>query len=282
MKKIIQIYFQFISILSPSWAARQAFSMFQIPMNKKIRQKELPFFETSHGFKVPWHLEKIQCYELGPKDGSLIFCVHGWESNAACFSAIAHRLADNGHRVILFNLPAHGFSKLKRANLKICAEAFLAVIAYMNPKEPFSVVAHSFGSAVSSYALSKTTYTVDHLIFLTTPDQIREVFQEFADFVRLSQAAFLKTLAIAEELLDESIDQVRVSTIGKKLNYQNLLIIHDTKDKVISIEKAQIVQQHWKKSRLIEIEGTGHYRMLWNPEVIQKVSEQIGILASSV
>ena len=41
-----------------------------------------------------------------------------------------------------------------------------------NPKTPFNVIAHSFGSAVTTYALAKQKYKLDKIIFLTSPNSI--------------------------------------------------------------------------------------------------------------
>ncbi|UXP32226.1 alpha/beta hydrolase [Reichenbachiella agarivorans] len=275
MKKLIKLYFQTLSFISPSLAAGQAFNLFQIPINKKIRTKEQAFFDSVDSFDINWEIENIQCYELGPKDGSLVIMVHGWESNAASMSGIAKELAVAGHRTVLFNLPAHGFSKLKRTNLKMCQEALLTVLQHLDPQMPFSVVSHSFGSAVTSYALAKSSYQVDHLVFLTTPNKIEDVFLEFANFIGLSTKAHHKTLHMAEAILQEPISNLTVAHLGQFINSKNLLIIHDKTDKVISQEKSIAVSQAWLDSKLDLIDKTGHYRMLWDKNVIQKVSNQL-------
>ncbi|MCV9387224.1 alpha/beta fold hydrolase [Reichenbachiella ulvae] len=275
MIRIIKIYFKTLSVLLPSLAGKQAFSLFQVPMNKKIRDKELPFFEKARAFTIPWQLEDIQAYSMGSEDGPLVFLVHGWESSAASLYAIADRLAAEGHRVIAFNLPAHGYSKLKRANLKICKEAFLQVIDFIKPVEPFSVVSHSFGSAVTTYALARSEWPVNQLVYLSTPDQLDDVFREFADFVGLNPPAFQKVLDIGSSLLGEPVDQVSVSKMGNQVDCRSLTIIHDEKDKIIDKRHAEKVASQWPNSVLTMIKGTGHYRMLWNEKVLDLVSQQL-------
>ncbi|MEO9803865.1 MAG: alpha/beta hydrolase [Reichenbachiella sp.] len=275
MKKIIQTYFRMTSAVAPRFAGNQAFELFQRPLNKKVRAKELSFYKVAKSFTIKHYLEDIQCYELGNADGPMVLMVHGWESNAASMSAIALRLAEKGHHVILFNLPAHGFSKLKKVNLKICKEVFLEVINHLNPKQPFSIVAHSFGSAVTAYALSKTTYQVNQLIFLTSPNQITQIFEDFSNFVGLNKKAHQQLCKRAENILREPLDDIRVDGLSDKLQYNSLLLIHDAHDRIIPKTNSIDIYNQWPKSELLLLEKTGHYKMLWDEKVINRVTSEL-------
>lgn len=275
MIKLIQSYFKIVSALMPIMAGNQAFELFQRPLNKKIRKKEMSFFKVAKMFKIKHYLEDIQCYELGNPSGKLVLLVHGWESNAASMSAIGLKLAEAGNHVILFNLPAHGFSKLKKANIKMCKEVLLEVINHINPQQPFSIVSHSFGSAVTAYALSKTTHQVDQLIFLTSPNKMVQIFEDYAKFIGLNQKAFKQLYQRAENILHEPLQGIRVDTLHEKIRYNNLLLIHDTEDKVIPKTNSIDIYNNWPNSKLHLLEKTGHYKMLWNKTVIEKVISQL-------
>ena len=93
-----------------------------------------------------------------PENNNLVFLLHGWESNPGSLSKIAYSLSENNYRVISFNLPGHRGYKSNYTNLFECKEAFKSVIKHINPKTPFNVVAHSFGSAVTTYTFSKEKY----------------------------------------------------------------------------------------------------------------------------
>lgn len=275
MLKFIQFYFKIASAISPKLAGNQAFELFQRPLNKKIRKKEMSFFKVAKSFKVKYYLEDIQCYELGNPSGRLVLLVHGWESNAASMSAIGLKLAEEGHHVILFNLPAHGFSKLKKANIKMCKEVFLEVVNHLNPKQAFSIVSHSFGSAVTSYALSKTTHQVDQLIFLTTPNSITKIFEDYSSFIGINQKAHEQLCRRAENILHEPLDDIRVDHLGKKIRYNHLLLLHGTDDKILPKTNSIEIYNQWSKSELQLLENTGHYKMLWDDKVINRVLAQL-------
>ncbi|SMD32634.1 Alpha/beta hydrolase family protein [Reichenbachiella faecimaris] len=275
MLKLIQFYFKIAAAIAPKMAGNQAFELFQRPLNKKIRQKEISFFKVAKSFKIKHYLEDIQCYELGNPSGQLVLLVHGWESNAASMSAIGLKLAEEGHHVILFNLPAHGFSKLRKANIKMCKEVFLEVINHLNPKQPFSVISHSFGSAVTSYALSKTTHQVDQLIFLTTPNSITKIFEDYSHFIGINQAAHEQLCIRAENILHEPLDGIRVDLLGEKIRYNHLLLIHDSEDKILPKSNSIDIYNQWPKSELKLLQRTGHYKMLWDQKVISLVLDQL-------
>lgn len=275
MIKLIQTYFRMASAIAPKMAGNQAFELFQKPLNKKVRKKELSFYSVAKSFKIKHYLEDIHCYELGNPAGPMVLMVHGWESNAASMSGLALKLAENGHHVILFNLPAHGYSTLKKANLKICKEVFLEVLNHLNPKQPFSVVSHSFGSAVTAYALSKTSYHVDQLIFLTSPNQITTIFEDFSNFIGLSSKAHKQLCQRAENILHEPLTKVRVDHLSEKISYDKLLLIHDTYDKIIPKSSAIDIYNEWPNSELQLLEKTGHYKMLWDDQVIEMVAKAL-------
>lgn len=277
MKNIIRTYFSTLSRIAPRLAGHQAFELFQRPLNKKLRPKEMSFFKAAKSFFVRHHLEDIQCYELGSNSGELVILVHGWESNAASMSAIGLELAEKGFHVILFNLPAHGFSKLKKTNLKLSKEALLAVIGHINPLEPFSIVAHSFGSAVTAYSLSKTSYHVNNLVFLTCPDKLSQIFDDFGKLIGLSPKAQKILENKASALLNEPLRDISTQSVGPKVNYRHLTIIHDEADKVIPKYDSINIYNHWDRSTIQMVQNKGHYRMLWDSEVIDLVHKALTV-----
>ncbi len=47
---------------------------------------------------------------LGPDDGAPVVLVHGWTNNRQIWMPVARRLADNGHRVVVYDQRGHGES----------------------------------------------------------------------------------------------------------------------------------------------------------------------------
>ena len=271
MIKLIRFYFKALSAIAPSTAGLQAFELIQKTRKRSIRKNENRFFNMSRHFKVAHHLEEIDCYEMGNPDNPMVLLVHGWDSNAGSMGGIAVELVEQDYFVVAFNLPAHGFSKLKKANIKICEEYFLAVVEKIHPNKPFSVIAHSFGSAVTTFALADSRFKVDKLVFLTNPNKFQAFFEEFRDFIRLGEKAFTVTVQQAEALIQKPLIEMNIEDVSKNIQYNRLLLIHDRVDKVLHYKNSVAVQDKWMNTELLTIEKIGHYRMLWNEHVIHSI-----------
>ena len=272
-KTLIKTYFGSVSTMAPQFAARNAFKLFQKVRKKNIREREEKFFQDARKFNVEAELdhgktEHINCYELGEAGKPLVILVHGWDSNAGSMSKIAYQLVAEGRRVVLFNLPGHAFYKRSFTNLLECREAFSAVLKVINPEPGFSVVSHSFGSAVTAYALSKNDYQLDKLVFLTNPNKVERIFEDFRNFIGLGDRAYNKLLEMAQQKLGEPIQKVNVVDNLSKIDFEKILLIHDKNDKVLDYYNSLEVKEAISKAELLTYENIGHYKMLWNDMVI--------------
>ena len=268
--RILQVYFRIVSFLTPKLGGLHAFKLFQKVRRKNIKKNEENFYKKAKHFKIPSKKEDILCYELGDVKGDLVFLVHGWESNSGSLSKFAFKLADKGHRVVSFELPGHAKTKSKYTNLYECKEAFKNVLDFIAPKTPFSLVSHSFGSAVSTYTLSQLNYEVDKIIFLTAPNSLYDVFYDFKRLIRLSDASFSHVLNRAKSLIKEDVKKVNIAEKLNDVSFSKLLIVHDQSDKVIPFKNSQTIKEkNHNRTELKRYNKIGHYRMLWNDNVLE-------------
>lgn len=265
---ILKTYFGFSSILSPEKTGKKSFDLFQQVRKKTIRNREQAFFTESRAFKVHHGNEPIDCFELGNPNGKLIFMVHGWDSNAGSMSKLAFKFADNGYRVISFNLPGHAFYTSSSTNLLECKNAFEAVVDFIRPTESFSIVSHSFGSAVVANAMSEKDYQIDRLVFLTNPNKVEDIFIEFKEIIGLRKKAYKSLIKHTTKILGAPINTLDVTTNLEKVNYSKLLMIHDKHDAVLPYKNSFDINSDIQKSQLVTFEKIGHYKMLWNDEVV--------------
>ncbi|MFK7784322.1 MAG: alpha/beta fold hydrolase, partial [Crocinitomicaceae bacterium] len=205
----------------------------------------------------------------GDPSGELIILVHGWESNAGSMSKFAFRFAELGHRVVAFNLPGHANYASSHTNLLQCYTSMLDVLDHLNPTAPITVVSHSFGSAVTANALSRSEYAVGRLVFLTEPNKIDDIFLEFKKIVAMGDRAYQEMLKITENLLGEPLSNLDVDFNLNRIQYKELLLIHDAKDRILPYSNSQMIHKNVSNASLITLEKVGHYRMLWSDEVIE-------------
>lgn len=265
---MIKTYFTISSLVNPEKAARKSFDIFQKVRKKEIRRREQPFYHDARHFTVNSSNEPIHCFEMGDPHGPLVFLIHGWDSNAGSMSKFASKFVDKGYRLIAFNLPGHAFYQSASTNLLECKQAMSEVVDFIDPKEPFSIVSHSFGSAVAANALADSGREIDKVVFLTNPNRIEDIFREFKNMIGLTRRAYRAMLNNTAEILGGPLEMLDVSTNLKKVNFNKLLLIHDMHDQVLPFSNSFDINSDHQNVQLIRMEKVGHYRMLWNEEVI--------------
>lgn len=267
---LIRAYFGLSSMVAPKRTGVRSFGLFQKVRIKDIREREELFYTLALKFSIESEKEAIDCFELGNPQGKLVILVHGWESNAGSMSQLAFKLTELGYRVVAFNLPGHAFYKRSSTNLLECKLAMKAVLNYLDPSEAFSVISHSFGSAVVASSLSKTNYKVDRLVFLTNPNKVEDIFTEFKNTIGLSAKAYRALIRRTTQLLGAPISTLDVDSNLKQINFERLLMIHDANDQVLPYSNSQKIRTEIENSQLITLDKVGHYKMLWTDEVVDK------------
>ena len=270
---LIRLKFKVLSFFSPVAAAGQALEIFQRPHLKKLRDREKEFFERAEEIRIENEEEDIILFGLGDEKDKPVLMVHGWDSNPGSMYGIAKELVENGFYVMALNVPAHGISRVKKTNMLKVSEIIKKVIKEYYGDRVFSFVTHSFGSGAVSFALSGSGVKADKLVFVTSPDRLKEVFKQFADFLGLNRRAFKHMLKITEKRFDRTFEQMEISKLVQKTDYNKLLIIHDRQDKILPFHNAQRIHNLNPGSKLYATEGKGHYRILWDEDVIKEIKD---------
>lgn len=266
--KLIKTYFRIISRLLPKLTSKQAFELFKTVRVKNIRTRELDFYNEFRKREFDSDEGKILTFEKGDSNNTPVLLVHGWDSNPGSLYKLADMLLNQGFYVVCFNLPAHGYAKEKKTNILICGQALQRVMEEYNFDQNLNIVSHSFGSAVVTYCLSLTGRKVDRLIFLTSPNSMNQIFADFAQFIHLGKKAFHYFIHRIESIIKRPVSEMDVEKLLHSVNYNQLTLIHDRKDKILPFSNSESIQKAAINAELLEIENVGHYRMLWNAEVI--------------
>ena len=270
MLKIIRLYYFILSNIFPKMAANEAFEMFQKVRKKDIRERELQFYDRASKYTIPFEKEDIDCFEFGKENKDLVILIHGWDSNAGSMYAFVDELLKRKKRVISLNLPGHASYKNSKTNLYECKKAVKAFYASLPKHEEISVISHSFGSAVSTYGLSELDLKVDKLIFLTSLNNIEDVFIDYKNTIGLNKKAYRILRKKADEVLGEELKDVLIEQKLTLVDFNYLHLIHDVNDKIIPFENTLRLNRAITNSSIQKYEGIGHYRMLWNKEVIEE------------
>lgn len=271
MKQLIKPYFKTLSVISPNLASKRAFNMFQKVRKKDIRDREKPFYTEANQYTIPFGNEFIHCYSFGDEKNDIVVLVHGWDSNAGCMYKFITPLLNQNKHVVSFNLPGHAFYAESRTHLYESKEVFKTFINSLPKGRNISIISHSFGSAVTGFGLSELDLSIDKLIFLTSPNKILDIFKDYQKLIGLGNRTFQKLKDRASNTLGEPIEQVNVEKRMKLAKFNHLYLLHDRADKVIPYKYSEDIHQVVSNSTLISYNNIGHYRMLWNDELIKEV-----------
>jgi len=270
--KLIKYYLNLFSYVAPKYAGKIAVKMFQKIRLRKIKPKEELFYQKAHSFSIKnkYNNTAFKYYELGDPKGKLVFLIHGWDSNAGSLSQFAFELAKKEYRVISIDLPAHAYSKGTHTNLFICKDALVSLINHINPEEPFSIIGHSFGAAVATYAVAELDYPLNKIVLLSANNIMRTIFEDYQKFIGYNNIIHQEVCDWVKQTINDDLDSLVLSDKLKQINYNDLLIIHDKFDKVLPFDSALEIKEAIPNSKLIPFEKIGHYRMLWNEDVINE------------
>ncbi len=270
MLKLIQLYFSFLSKVSPKLAAKKAFNFFQTVRKKTIRNREKPFYDKATHFTFKYKNETLDAYRFGTPSKDIVVLIHGWDSNAGCMYGFVDEILKLDKQIYSFNLPAHGFHKTKKTNLFHSKNVFKAFLESLPPHDSLSIVSHSFGSALTAYALSELDIKANQLVFLTSPNHIIEIFDDYKQLIHLGDKAYQELIVLTEDVLGESLKDLSVQTKLKSAQFDFLHLIHDKHDKVIPFKNSIEINKVITNSKIYPFEKIGHYRMLWNKDVINQ------------
>jgi predicted alpha/beta hydrolase family esterase len=140
-----------------------------------------------------------------------------------------------------------------------------------------NIVSHSFGSVVTTFALSQIpSHKIDRYVLLTTPHTFSNYVSNISRKIGISDRAINIFLKKIEKERNMKIDEFDVSKYVQNINVEKAIIIHDVNDRIIPISEAEEVAKKWNNAKLVKISNTGHFKMLRTPEIAEIIIEFIG------
>lgn len=259
-----------LSVVAPNYLAKKVIYKFRHPSIKKLREHELGMLKSAEQAKLPFRDHQICTYRWkaakGKENGEEVFLIHGWEGQAGNFADFIPHLLNAGFDVFAFDAPGHGFTESKDTSIM----EFLDVLSFLlEIEKPAYLVSHSFGGVACTYALARMDLKVKKYLLFATPNSFSERIRDIAAQVGVSERV---VDLVKEKLQKESetpLDELSVAQFVQKAHVAEALILHDKNDQVIGIEQAEAVHRAWLASKMITIEGTGHFRILRDQGTLQ-------------
>ena len=243
--------------------------------------------------RIPELPSEITVLEFLPEENiekkeATIICVHGWEGRGTNFYKFIPKLTSKGFRVLAPDFPMHGKTSGTETGCHAFGFSLNCILNYI--KVPAILLVHSLGNgaACTNYYISdeKTRNQIKGFIGIGVPDKFTDYIRNFGNMMGLDDYTNNLFLEKNSERLGIDIKYFVVSDTIKNFNYP-CLIVHDDKDKEVSIEWAinssKYIQQKYQTYKIGDKEypclhktsGLGHRRILRDDGVVDTVVDFI-------
>lgn len=260
----------FFATLFPDFFVKKAFTYLVSPMQFKVRPYEKTILDKAQKSRMSFNDFDIQLYQWG-NGNKKILLVHGWEGHAGNFAAIIDRLLQEDYTVLSFDGPSHGASSHGKTS---SFEFIDLVVTLIRDHQPTQLISHSFGSVASIIALGKNPdLNIERYIGITVPNKFRERLEEIAKYLGLPYIVVSRLITKIEAEHNIKVDEINVEDYARKSSVEKALLLHDTNDRVLPVEKSREVASKWPAARIIEVTETGHYKILTAEKVLNKVMD---------
>jgi pimeloyl-ACP methyl ester carboxylesterase len=216
--------------------------------------------------RVPYASRWLRVWSFG--EGPTILLAHGWSGYAAQFDAWIEPLVAAGHRVVLFDAPAHGGSGGRQTNIMDMAGAIQHVAGLHGPVH--AIVAHSFGAPATLFAL-RHGLKVDRLVLMAAPLSLKKFSLFVAHVLGLPLSVRGHMQRNMERKLQFRWDETDTDTVLAGLVAErglDVLLVHDRRDREVPFASSEAIAAAVPSARLHATEGSGHNRILRNAAVI--------------
>src|SRR5215216_7172290 len=249
--------------------AKKVYRAFFSPGKYEVKSSDREVLEWGNNYHLPYEGGELAVTTWG-SSGPAILLMHGWGGTRAQMTGFVDPLLFAGYRVVAYDQPAHGDSSGKTTNLLEIAPT-MELIAKQEG-DFHAIVAHSFGTLITSYALTNLDFPPPaRLVYFGAFNQLLDSLPRFQVLAGLSDEIMAGLRAmIYENFGKEVLDAI----LNEKLTPQipiPALMFHDIADNVTPVEDSRSVARVWKDAQLIETQGLGHRGALQSKSIHEQV-----------
>jgi pimeloyl-ACP methyl ester carboxylesterase len=258
-----------ISTAEAQAIAKKVYRAFFSPGKYEVKSTDQEVIEWGNNYRLPYDGGELAVTTWG-SNGPAILLMHGWGGARAQMTGLVDALLFAGYRVVAYDQPAHGDSTGKTTNLLEIAPT-MELIAKQEGSF-HAVIAHSFGTLITSYALVERNFPPPaRLVYFGAFNQLLDSLPRFQVLAGLSDEIMDGLYAM---IYDNFGKDVLDAIVNEKLAPQidiPALMFHDVEDNVTPIEDSRLIARAWKYARLIETAGLGHRGALQSKSIHEQV-----------
>ncbi len=248
---------------------KKAYQAFFSPGKYEVKSADEAIIARGNNYRIPFEGGELAVTTWGDS-GPAVLLMHGWGGARAQMTGFVDPLLDAGYRVVAYDQPAQGESDGKMTNILEIAPTMDLI---MKREEKFdAIIAHSFGTIITSYALVKRNF----------PHPSKLVY--FGAFNRLLESLprFQVLAGLPDEIIDGLEDMIYENFGGDVLDaivneslveqiHIPALMFHDRSDNVTPVEDSRAIANAWMEAQYIETNGLSHRGALQSMEIHEQV-----------
>ncbi|MEO1436737.1 MAG: alpha/beta hydrolase [Bacteroidota bacterium] len=270
----MKLYFRSLDLLAPGQAAKKVYHFMSNPQVRKLRDHEEAILDRSEKRIVPFNGFDLQTYRWGNPAHPTVLLVHGWEGQAGNFGALIDILLEKNYYVVAYDAPAHGHSSKGRTSMFASAKFLKSFVQEIQPKV---LISHSFGGPTTGLALQENQdLNIEKWIMVTTPNRFQDRMGQLKTFLGLSDRTMSRLYPKIKSDTSFELGELSMLHFSKTIkNVKDILIVHSKSDKILPIEWARQANEVLPNSSMIELDGLGHYGILWSEALKNIIKEQL-------
>jgi pimeloyl-ACP methyl ester carboxylesterase len=248
---------------------KKVYRAFFAPNKYEVKSTDEAIIARGKNYRIPFDGGELAVTAWGEK-GPAVLLMHGWGGARAQMTGFVEPLLAAGYRVVAYDQPAHGESNGKMTNVLEIAPTMDLV---MKREGKFDVIlAHSFGTLITSYALVKRNFPPpSKLVYFGAFNRLLDSLPRFQVLANLPDEIIdgLREM-ISENFGKDVLDAIVNENMVKQIQIPALMF-HDRSDNVTPVEDSRAIANAWKEAQYVETNGLGHRGALQSAEIHEQV-----------
>jgi pimeloyl-ACP methyl ester carboxylesterase len=234
-----------------------------------VKPNEQEIIDWGHNYRIEYDGGELAVTTWG-SSGPAVLLMHGWGGARAQMTGFVDPLLFAGYRVVAYDQPGHGESTGTMTNLLEIAPSMDLIAQHEGPFQ--AVLAHSFGTLITSYALVERNFPPPaRLVYFGAFNQLLESLPRFQVLAGLSDEIMEGFRVMLYENFGESVLEAITNEALTPRIHIPALMFHDVADDVTPVEDSRAIARVWKEAQFVETEGLGHRGALQSKSIHEQV-----------
>jgi pimeloyl-ACP methyl ester carboxylesterase len=248
---------------------KRVYRTFFSPSRYEVKPAEQEVIDWGDNYRINYDGGELAVTTWG-SNGPAVLLMHGWGGARAQMTGFVDPLLFAGYRVVAFDQPGHGESTGTMTNLLEIAPTMDLIAQHEGPFQ--AVLAHSFGTLITSYALVERKFPPPaRLVYFGAFNQLLESLPRFQVLAGLSDEIMEGfRLMLFENFGQDVLEAITNEALTPRIDIPALMF-HDVADNVTPVEDSRLIARVWKQAQFVETEGLGHRGALQSRSIHEQV-----------